>query len=538
MKVCKVVFNSVSHDARVLKEAQAIRDLGHDVVILGIQDANNRRPIDVLENGVAIRRVAWNSAVMRPVPWAYAGMALLLVAAAALLYWGIVELAARWPQLTAAVLSWLTWHRSLMIVLTLSAGLALAGLGRSYVRRRRSFKSISKRENDEALKYQAELEKYHRSRAAPVVPPDAVPSPAAELARERRPPAARRRHANWWHRVQPRPLMSGLQRALTAASLRRWKTIWARESRIRRVLESERPDVIHAHDVTALAVCAEYKRRHGCRLVFDAHEVYDHLAQSEDELAEINGKVMRKHQDDADTFVTINESIANYYRTNYPGFPRAIVVKNAAPRAPLFDYDGRLHEVARLDRSRRILIYQGGYAPKRGLLPLLLSSEYLTEDWTLVFMGWGRLETELRRAADALCTRAPELEQRIRFVPKVPQRELPLWTAGATLGAIPYENVGLNHWFCTPNKLWEYPNAGVPIIASPFPELRRIIEPNEIGWFLPDPLSPKAIGAAVNALTPEMLLAARARCLEFIASDNWDLYSKRLQAAYGSLQCA
>ena len=59
MKVCKVVINSVSHDARVLKEAEAVREAGFDVVIVGIQDANNNIPIQVLDNGVVIRRVAW-----------------------------------------------------------------------------------------------------------------------------------------------------------------------------------------------------------------------------------------------------------------------------------------------------------------------------------------------------------------------------------------------------------------------------------------------------------------------------------------------
>ena len=33
MKVCMIVFNSVSHDTRVLKEAKSVADIGHDVVI-------------------------------------------------------------------------------------------------------------------------------------------------------------------------------------------------------------------------------------------------------------------------------------------------------------------------------------------------------------------------------------------------------------------------------------------------------------------------------------------------------------------------
>jgi glycosyltransferase involved in cell wall biosynthesis len=151
-------------------------------------------------------------------------------------------------------------------------------------------------------------------------------------------------------------------------------------------------------------------------------------------------------------------------------------------------------------------------------------------------MGWGKLEEEMRRIADSLKMKNPDLDQRIRFVPKVKQTELPLWTCGASLGAIPYENTGLNHWYCNPNKLWEYPNAGVPIIASPFPELRKTIEDNQIGWMLPDPLHPRDIAAVVNKLTEEDLTVASRNCREFIRRDNWDIYALRLEATYQQWQ--
>lgn len=534
MKVCKVVFNSVSHDARVLKEAEAVRDLGHEVVIIGIQDAVNRRPIDLMDNGIAIRRVAWTSAAVRPQPWLYVLALVGIVTAALVAHALVLAVFTSWARLWQTLSPWLTWQALLALAVAVPALLAAATLGQSYLRRQRTYRNVSKREHDELLKFQAELERYRRGEYEPV--PGATRAGVPDEAPARAAAPSQPAEVPWMDRVLPRPLMLGPADLLLPAAWRRWKTVWAREGEVAALLAAERPDVVHAHDVTALPVCAAHKRRHGGRLVFDAHEIYDHLAQSEDDLSRINSRVMRKHQGDVDLFVTINESISSYYRVNYPGFPRAVIVKNATPRAEPFEYDGRLHETARLPRDRRILIYQGGYAPKRGLLPLLLSVEYLGPDWTLVFMGWGRLETELRRAADAMCTRTPELAERVRFVPKVPQRELPWWTAGAALGAIPYENVGLNHWFCTPNKLWEYPNAGVPIIASPFPELRRIIEPNEIGWFLPDPLTPKDIGKAVNAITPEMLADARARCLDFITRDNWSVYGQRLKAAYGGLQ--
>src|SRR5690606_35834587 len=60
-----------------------------------------------------------------------------------------------------------------------------------------------------------------------------------------------------------------------------------------------------------------------------------------------------------------------------------------------------------------------------------------------------------------------EFTPKIKIIDPVPQEELLLWTQGATVGAIPYPITCLNHWGCAPNKLWEYPGAGVPIIATP-----------------------------------------------------------------------
>ena len=109
------------------------------------------------------------------------------------------------------------------------------------------------------------------------------------------------------------------------------------------------------------------------------------------------------------------------------------------------------------------------------------------------------------------------------------------WTAGASLGVIPYENVCLNHWYCTPNKLWEYPLANVPILASGFPELERTIVGNGIGRVLPDPLTPQAIADAVSSISVDELQAMRKRCRSFIEADNWSVYAKRLVASYDRL---
>lgn len=519
MKVCKVVINSVSHDARVLKEAEAIKETGCDVVIVGIQDANNSVPIQVMDSGVAIRRVAWQASAFRPYLWPYiwqAGFGMLVISVATfLILWGQIHY--------AKLVQLVTFDNTLYLFAAIAFIKLVYSLWRGYSKRRKSYLNLKKREHDELLKYDFDFSayRYPKNREATGKPPKDKLSKLSNVARSY---------------GLPRPLMVGLVKACMPSNLRRWKVVLARERQIFSVLEEEAPDVVHAHDLSALPIAAKYARGRGIKLVFDAHEIYDHLAQSEDDLSELNGKILRKYAGQVDLFITINDSIAHYYQKNYPALPRAVVIKNATKKAEVFEYDGRLHAAAGLSRETRILIYQGGYAPKRGLIPLLLSAEYLDPRWTIVFMGWGKLEEELRRVAGSLKMKNPALNERIRFVPRVKQSELPYWTAGASLGAIPYENTGLNHWYCNPNKLWEYPNAGVPIIASPFPELRKLIEGHSIGWLLPDPLNARDIATIVNAVDEHELKEASQRCREFIARDNWNVYANRLKQAYSVLQ--
>ena len=200
-------------------------------------------------------------------------------------------------------------------------------------------------------------------------------------------------------------------------------------------------------------------------------------------------------------------------------------------------YDGRLHNAAGLPLSAKILLYQGGFAAHRGLEALIQSAAYLPNTWFLVMMGWGGIEPRLKTLADQI--NQSSLGQRdsapVRFIGPAPQDELVLWTAGATVGAIPYENTGLNHWFCTPNKLWEYPNARVPLLVSPFPEMRMQIEQYKHGWLLPKELTPEGIGNTVASLTEADIEVAQRNTDRFIAENNWGIYEHRLTENYRDL---
>lgn len=287
------------------------------------------------------------------------------------------------------------------------------------------------------------------------------------------------------------------------------------------------PDIVHIHDHLALTAASQYKEAFGCPLIWDAHEIYEDLASIEEVRAVVNSRIIQQNVEHVDGFITLNQSIAEFYRERYHALPEAVLVPNAVEQVAQSPYDGRLHEKAGLDSGQKILLFQGGYSPHRGIPALLEASKLLDDEWSMVFMGWGKLEDEIRSYVGVDSER-PDGRAAVAMVPSAPHGELLKWTAGASLGTIPYENTGLNHLYCSPNKLWEYPAAGVPILASDMPEMKKKIDDYGIGITVNRTLDPEEIASAVNRLSDSDLDAMRVNCSTYSAAEDWQNYASRL----------
>lgn len=490
MKIAAVVFNSVQHDARVIKEAESLRQAGHDVVIFGVQDNLLTARQMQTPNGVAIRLVRWRPLYLQRLLRVNRALLPLLLAVA-LLVGGLAALAV---FLVLQGWRWSPLHTAAMI----AGGAVLVFMLRRWLMQ------------EQWIRNQLRLQSIQ------------APVPGKY--------SLKMRILSWVAQAML-PLLASPWQLKTQAE--RAVDVGLRVGAMRHILLQELlafgPEVVHCHDVGTLPLGLVCKERLGSKIVYDSHELHAETAGQS-----LYGKlaaIWREHKAAAeiDACITVNPFIARALQERYPRMPEPLVVCNASRPLEKGAYDdGRLHAAAGLEPHVRILLYQGGFALHRGLLQLVQCAPFLPAGWALVFMGWGRLEERLRLEAQ----RVDQRQERIRFVPAAPQSELPWWTAGASLGVIPYENVSLNHWFCSPNKLWEYPQAGVPILASPFPFMRSLVEGRGLGWLLDPGLDPDAIAGQVAALTDQDLAQARQRCLEFISQDNWDFYATRLVELY------
>ncbi|MBA4287947.1 MAG: hypothetical protein C0439_03060 [Pseudomonas sp.] len=239
-------------------------------------------------------------------------------------------------------------------------------------------------------------------------------------------------------------------------------------------------DLVQVHDLPALEAGVELAASWGVPLVYDAHELYPEQKSFSSAQRKICSEAESRLIKHADLVFAVNESIGEEMAHRY-GIAKPVTLLNAidppADFEPQADHD-LLRQKLSLSAQRRILLFQGGFAPHRNLEALIEAMAHVrTQDVDLVMMGFGPFGELLKEKA----ARLKLLDRRIYFLPAVPQAELLQHSASADLGIIPYPHVDLNSYYCTPNKLFEFIQAGLPILANDSPELNRFVRSNGFG---------------------------------------------------------
>ena len=302
-----------------------------------------------------------------------------------------------------------------------------------------------------------------------------------------------------------------------------------------RLVRADPPQALHAHDLNTLPVAAALARRLRLPLTYDAHELYPEISTLSPREAAAWGWLERHLAGRADHTLTVCDSIAGELERRY-GVARPTVLLNcpvaAAGNGMSADACGELsvyttRNPPQESTAEPIVLYQGGFAPHRGLETLVRAGHGL-ERGTIVLMGWGRLEDELR----ALIAEE-DLGERVTIVPPVPPAEVVAQAAMATVGVIPYEPVGLNNTYTTPNKLFDYMAAGLPVAASRLPELIRFVEEGEMGLTF-TPGDPASLAGSLNEILaePARYQRMRQRAREAACRYTWEQESRKLLALY------
>jgi glycosyltransferase involved in cell wall biosynthesis len=116
-----------------------------------------------------------------------------------------------------------------------------------------------------------------------------------------------------------------------------------------------------------------------------------------------------------------------------------------------------------------------------------------------------------------------QLQDQVRFIGRVPYNELLKYTAAADLGLALDKPLSLNYALALPNKVFDYIQAGTPIIASSLIEIETLIHEHNCGVVLPE-VTPQMIAEEINALIdqPQRRSEYRKNCQQAALLENWD----------------
>lgn len=294
-----------------------------------------------------------------------------------------------------------------------------------------------------------------------------------------------------------------------------------------------KPAVISIHHVFLLPLGVVLKLLCRAQLVYDAHELETESASlSKRPLLKPVSKLIEGTLIHAcDQTIVVNDAIADWYNERYPkariasiyNYPRRSLNGSLAPSKTL-------REIHNIPKDKTVFIYQGAFSWGRGL-PVLLDAfaSGLIPNGVLVLMGFGEYENKVREAAAA--------SPHVRFQPAVPQGEIVAYAATADVGVHIAEPICLSYALSLPNKLFEYIQAGLPVVVSAeLPLMAQFVTDNGLG--IATPPDRESIAATLRGLTETDVSAFKSAVAAAAPYLTWESQEPRLIELYGRLATA
>lgn len=285
-----------------------------------------------------------------------------------------------------------------------------------------------------------------------------------------------------------------------------------------------RPDIVHCHDTFALPAGWVLKRRLGCHLVYDAHELESNKNAQNAILSWATLLIEKFCWTQVDLLISVSDSIVDWYTRNLGPKPQLVVLNSpaiAAESDPRFATQGRgnyFHEKYGIPADALVFVYVGLFSPGRGIEICLDAFAAGPKDAHVVFIGFGGLEQTI--------TEYSKRHANIHVHTAVPHDQVVALVRNADYGLCLIEKASLSDYYCLPNKLFEYCFARVPVLASGFPEISRLVEQYSLGMCCdPDP-------GSVRAALGQLIKRRTVRVTSDITALGWEAQASRLTAAY------
>lgn len=224
------------------------------------------------------------------------------------------------------------------------------------------------------------------------------------------------------------------------------------------------PDVIHAHDYTALPIAGAILERmvkagHSPSLVYDAHEYVPGVAHLNKPLKRVYASRERKYSALSDAILSVSDGM-NELLIPHLGITAAPDIVANDPLVEGQQPSKRnLRDDCKISADVPLLVYSGAVAPQRGVGDVLDALRKAPE------LHLALIANPANATVIKYVEEYSDLKGRFHVLPYVPNAELVSYLSTADVGLIPIHHK-LNHEISLITKFGEYMQARLPIISS------------------------------------------------------------------------
>ena len=283
-----------------------------------------------------------------------------------------------------------------------------------------------------------------------------------------------------------------------------------------RELFKTKADLYFAEDLYTLPFVATIAKLKRAKVYYNSRELYAFLGglRHRPFLQSVVKSVEKFFITKVDLVLTTGEMDSEFIEKFY-GIKNTLVIRNIPLlQTPSAKIDFRkLYGIA---DDKLILLYQGVLLEGRGVTIIMRTMAKLTNT-VLVILGDGEQKNNFQKLSGQL-----NISERVFYAGTISQRELINYTAGGDVGLSLIENISISYYHALPNKFFEYIMAGLPVLCSDLPQMKKIVEEFQVG----ESLNAEDENNIVLTLkrwceSPELLKSYRNNCLLASQKLNW-----------------
>jgi glycosyltransferase involved in cell wall biosynthesis len=283
-------------------------------------------------------------------------------------------------------------------------------------------------------------------------------------------------------------------------------------------------DFVFAEEVYSLPIAALTAKMKRAKLFYNSRELYGYIGALRNSKfkQQFWAYVERFFIKFADVVLTTGDMDSEFIRREYNLTQDVAAIRNI-PQYKAVSSPVDLRKKLGIPDSGIIILYQGIIVEGRGIEYIIDAIRNLPQVY-FVIVGDGPQRSRYEQAA-----LDKNIGDRVRFAGRVSHSDLLNYTAGADIGASLIENISVSYYHALPNKLFEYIMAGLPVISSDLPQMKKIVEEYKTGYVL-QMKSPDELKVVLERLinSPEELTALKGNSLEAAKILNWENEYKKL----------